>query len=124
MEKLMAKIAYPSTTLKPIQTMDFLLSNGMIVGAIFLPEPDATGTLVAHVAVEGIPAGTTFQAPLPNQRQPQNVLEAAMLAYLFAQSESARKGLSIIKVRLRGEEFLEKIDVYHLTHSLYPVDVI
>jgi hypothetical protein len=89
-----------------------------------LPQPDATGTLVGHVTVEGIPVGTTCQFPLPNQRQPQNVLEAAMLAYLFAKTEAARKGESITEVRLSGEEFLERIDVYYVTHMLYPVDVI
>lgn len=120
----MAKNAYPSTTLQPVQTLDFILENGLRVSAVFLPQPDQTGQHVAHVALALIHAGSTTQLPLPPQCRPQTVMDAASLATKFAQSEATRVNSAISTVRLSGQEFLEKQDVVQLVGSDITVEVL
>ncbi|MFC5550161.1 hypothetical protein [Massilia aerilata] len=120
----MVKTAYPGTQLQPVQTLDFILENGLRAGAVFLPQPDSTGTLVQHVAIAFVHAGSPLEMPVPAQRRPQTILDAATLAFAFAQSESARVGSAISSVRLLGQEFLEESDVLQITNGKLKVDVV
>jgi hypothetical protein len=113
----MAKHTFPSTTLQPLQVLDFILGEGLQARAIFLPQPDQSRTKVAHVAVLCIHAGMFQQSVLPNQANPQNVIEAAELAWKFAQAEATRVGRPITAIRLQGQEFLEQSDVEAITNT-------
>jgi hypothetical protein len=117
----LANNAYPSTTLKPVQTLDFILSNGMRVGATFWPKPNATGSTVAHVDLECSPAGMGAQSPMPHQTRPQSITDAAKLALQFAESEAMRVGATITTIRMVGEEFLEATDVEAITNNRFPI---
>jgi hypothetical protein len=120
----MANKSYPRTALQPTQTLDFTLKNGMRVRTVFSPQPDSTGTLVAHVALECIPAGETFQSRLNSPSPPQTIEDAALLAIQFAKHEAKRVGEPITGAQLTGEEFLEQSDVVQMTKGLFPVRVV
>jgi hypothetical protein len=119
----MAKNKYPNTTHQPMQTLDFTLDNGMRVRAVFSPQPDSTRTLVAHVALECVPADETDLSLMNSSSRPQTIGDAALLAFQVAESEAKRVGHPIIGARLEGEEFLEKSDVVQITNGLFPVDL-
>lgn len=107
-----------------MQILDFTLNKGMRVRAVFSPQPDSTGTLVAHVALECVRAGETLQSPLNSPNPPQTIEDAALRAFQFAEHEAKRVGEAITEARLEGEEFLEKSDVVQMTKGLIPVFVV
>lgn len=111
----MAKDTFPSTTLQPLQVLDFVLGDDLQARAILLPQPDQSRTKVAHVPLMFIHAGMFEQSILPNQANPQSVIEAAQVAWKFAQAEAARVGRTVTSVRLQGHEFLEQSDVEAIT---------
>ena len=118
----MVKNAYPCTTHRPVQVLDFVLQNDMVVRAEFSPEPSVTqADVVGHVEIEVTMGDDSTQVPLPPQSRPQTMLVACGQAYQFAESQSNRIGSPIIEARLQGEEFLEVSDVVQITGNAFPV---
>lgn len=120
----MAKNKYPGTTLQPMQVLDFVLGENQRVRAVFLPQPDQTGTTVGHVALACIYADMDEQVPMPKQTLPQSITQAAELAFAFAQAEAKRFHAAITSARLQGQEFLERQDVEQITGNAFPVTVV
>ena len=117
----MAKNNFPGTTLQPMQILDFILGDNQRVRAVFLPQPDQTGTTVGHVALACVHAGFNQEVPMPQQTRPQSITQAAQLAYRFAQSEAQRMNTNIASTILEGEEFLEVTDMEQITCRAFPV---
>lgn len=120
----MANDKYPNTTQQPLQTLDFILDNGMRVGAVFTPRPDPTGQRIEHVDLDVVCAGTVTQIPMPKQKKPQTIVDAARLALQFAESEASRVGATITTVRMAGDEFLKVSDVDVITNHRFPVVIV
>lgn len=117
----MAKYNFPSTTLQPMQVLDFILGDNQRVRAVLLPQPDQTGMMVGHVALACVPAGFNEEVPMPRQTRPQSITQAAQLAFEFAQAGAARMKTTIASANLQGEEFLEIADVEQITFNAFPV---
>lgn len=115
----MVKNFFPEhDTLQPTQTLNFILENGQRAGAVFFPQPDQIGNCVGHVAVALVHAGFVDSVSIKPHKRPQTILDAANLAFHFAQTEATRVGSKITAALLEGEEFLEKSDVLLITKAI------
>ena len=83
----MAKTKYPNTTLPPLQSLYFLLSDGSQVHALLKPQPDASGSKVSHVDMDCAGAGSNLLVGF-NKSGTRTIIQAAQEAYRYAEHEA------------------------------------
>ncbi|WP_439673235.1 hypothetical protein AEMCBJ_34280 (plasmid) [Cupriavidus necator] len=117
----MANNVYPDTALQPLQTIDFILANGLRVRTMLKPQPDANRVLVGDVELDCTNAGGTRLQPMGRDPLPRTVIQAGVLAYQYAQHEAEQHKTKIVEARLEGREFLDVPDVEDIVGRVFPV---
>lgn len=120
----MTKNSYPSTTLQPMQSIYFKLSNGSRVHALLKPQPDASGNQVSHVDLDCSAAGSDLLMGFTSSSATWSITQAGQEAYRYAQHEAQRAAAQIIEIQLAGEEFLERSDIVQIAGSGIQIVVI
>lgn len=121
----MANNIYPDTTLQPLQTLDFVLKNGLRVRTMLKPKPDASNRAkVGDVDLDCTNPGGTRLDPMEPGLEPRTVIQAGVLAYQYAQNEAEQAKSPIVEARLEGREFLDIADVEDIVGRAFPVTLV
>lgn len=120
----MSNKAYPITTLKPMQSICFVLSNGSHVQAQLEPIPDQSGMKVSHVDLACTSAGGTQFVGFTSAENYWSIIQAAQHAFNFALSEAQSFASTIVEIRLEGEEFLDQNDISQIAGTSIQISIV
>lgn len=120
----MAKTTYPVTTLPPLQSLYFMLSDGSQVHALLKPQPDASGAKVSHADMDCAGAGSDLLMGFSSTSETWTIIQAALEAYRYAVHEANRINATIIEIRLGGEEFVERADIAQIAGPSVPIVIV